>query len=178
MKRLAILVLVVLAVGLPMGAWAHTQDSPMSSDLIAGQHTDVGDVLVWNDSEALYVTIAGRGWCIGEAHLHVATSLDSIPQARGNPIPGRFEHKREGECTPGASKRVSLGSWGVGTTLYIAAHAEVYPWIDSGGSCCPCPPCGDLCDRCDCSGEGETAWGAGSPFPGANWATYITYVVQ
>lgn len=169
----------LLVVSLPSAALAHTREAPAVFDLIAGQHTDVGDVLVWNDGENLYVTIAGRGWCVGEAHLHVAADVNDIPQTRsGNPIPGRFDHKREGACTPGASKKVSLGSWGEGTTLYIAAHAEVFPWIENGDSCCPCPPCGDLCDRCDCSGEGETAWGAGSPFPGANWATYITYVVQ
>ncbi|MGI6208704.1 MAG: hypothetical protein ACOYEW_10915 [Anaerolineae bacterium] len=184
MKRLALfLVLAVFAVALPMVVLAHTQEDPLRVDLIAGQNMDAGDVLVWNGVENgrafLQVTYAGKDWCVGETHLHVATSLADIPQTRsGNPIPGQFTYKREGACTPGASIRIPLDNVPVGTVLYIAAHAEVFPMVDGGGSCCGCDPCGDLCSRCDCTGEGETAWGFGPGFSGANWATYFTYTVQ
>ena len=67
-------------------AFAHTADEPFVTDLIAGRHMDVGDVLVWNDADYLYVkyvTIAD--WCLTQTRLHIATDIDGMPQTeKGN----------------------------------------------------------------------------------------------
>jgi hypothetical protein len=159
-----------LAVGLIVpGAYAHTADDPFVTDLIAGggnpaSAIDVGDVLVWNDGEQLFVRyhVTAQDWCLTETHSHVATSADAIPQTKkGNPIPGKFDFSATLDCVASLTFVVPL-TWGPGVELFIATHASlenrsvVYsngPWT-------------------------ETAWGAGFDFPGRNWATYFTYTVQ
>ena len=162
--------LVSLAVGLIVpGAHAHTADDPFATDLIAGggnpaSAIDVGDVMVWNDGEQLFVryVVTAQDWCLTETHNHVATSADAIPQTKkGNPIPGKFNFSATLDCVTSLTFVVPL-TWGPGVELFIAAHASlenpsvVYsngPWT-------------------------ETAWGAGFDFPGRNWATYFTDTVQ
>jgi hypothetical protein len=126
-----------------------------SVDLIAGQQTDVGDVVVWQAGDYLYVKyVLSEGDCaLTKTHLAVADSPEDIPQTKGNPIPGQFAY--EMEHNPPVTEytyTIDLASWPEGTVLYIAAHAVV---------------------TCSCSGE-QTAWGAGSSFPGRNWATYFS----
>jgi len=71
--------------------------------LTAGQHIDVGTVEIWNDGEEIHVTYRTiDGWYITETHLHVAGSMEEIPQTQvkgkgkgksgGNPIPGHFDY--------------------------------------------------------------------------------------
>jgi hypothetical protein len=116
---------------------AHTADDPYTTDLIAGQTADVGDVLVWNDETTLYVQykIADDttpddytdNWAITKTHVHVATAWEAIPQKNGNPIPGQFAYKNNyanvNETPPLAIPL--LDEWEIGETLYIAAHADV-----------------------------------------------------
>lgn len=111
---------------LPAAASAHTADEPFTTDLLAGQDIDVGDVLVWNDGDYLYVKydITDPDWCLAETHLQVATSLDGIPQKNGNPIPGQFEYKNPLGCVDGYTYEIPL-TWDPDTELYIAAHALV-----------------------------------------------------
>ena len=75
----------------------HTVGDPFVTDLLAGQTIDVGDVLVWNDSDYLYVkyVVDAVYWCLTETHLAVAAnSLDGIPQTKkNNPIPGQFPYQ-------------------------------------------------------------------------------------
>jgi hypothetical protein len=102
---------------------AHTESDPFKRDLIAGRSIKVGDVLVWNDEHYLYVKyVTSDDWYITEVHLEVATNPSSIPQAKGNPIPGKFTYKAEGLWTQEYQFTIS---WVAGTTLYIAAHAKV-----------------------------------------------------
>jgi hypothetical protein len=141
MRRIfiAALVLGLLCIGAP--AMAQTEDDPFATDLVAGQHTDAGDVLVWNDDDYLYVKfLAKDGWCLAETHLAVADALAAIPQTgngkpeakngkspavNGNPIPGQFEY---GECydpcVGSDTFMIPLDDVGRGT-LYVAAHAVV-----------------------------------------------------
>jgi hypothetical protein len=129
--------------------------------LIAGQHEHVGWVKVSIDGDGvLHVEYeAFDGYCLRETHVHVADSLDGIPQTKkGNPIPGQFASKHdELGCVPD-DEHVFVGQWT--TPLYIAAHAVV-------GKPCSCWE--------------ETAWGVWCGkmdkfgFPGSNWATYILY---
>lgn len=134
-------------------ALAYTEDDPYRTDLIAGQHTDAGDVLVWNDEENLYVKYLARdGWCLAETHLAVAGVLADIlqtgndkPQANngkskagngkqqtvnGNPIPGQFAYReRYDPCVGSDTFEIPLGDWSKGDELFIAAHAVVQKWF-------------------------------------------------
>jgi hypothetical protein len=168
MRRLVYLA-VTLCLALISGAnpvSAHTEADPLVTDLIAGKSMDVGDVLVWNDADHLYIkyAITGGDWCMGEVHLHVATSLGEIPQTKkGNPIPGKFDHKADLDCAPETTFVIPL-TWAVGAEVYIAAKAEV------SGSPGPEAKVSYFFP--------EGAWASGPDFPGSNWATYFTYMVQ
>jgi len=139
----------------PYWRWEYTYPQ-QKVDLIAGQYTDVGDVTVWREGDNLYVkyAITEDSCALTETYLAVANSLDGIPKTKtGNPIPGQFACKME-HNPPVAeyTYTIDVAGW-VAETKYIAAHAVV-----------ACPDWGE-----------ETAWGAGSAFPGKNWATYFTY---
>ena len=125
--------------------------------LLADQDIDVGNVSVWNDDENLYVKYETTGdWLINETHLAVDDSLDDIPQTkRHNPIPGQFEYKNESQGPGITVYQYDIPLiWEAGTELFIAAHAEVANLT-----------------------QNETAWGAGDPFDGKNWATYFKYTI-
>ena len=94
--------------------------------LMAGQHINVGDVSVWNDADHLYVKYETRdGWYLIESHVHFATSVDGIPQAEGNPIPGNFDYKMEHDPKVlEYTYEMDLNGLEPGT-IYIATHADV-----------------------------------------------------
>jgi hypothetical protein len=111
----------------------HTEGDPFTTFLIAdgGDETsaiDVGEVLVWNDGNTLYVQyVVTAPWCLTETHLHVF--LDNIgytdvPQRNGNPPPGQFDYKEEHDCVEEYTYTIPL-AWDAGTELFIAAHAVV-----------------------------------------------------
>ncbi len=155
-KRLACPVIAVLLLILvPVLASAY-----VTYPLVTGrQHERVGSVYVCNNAEHLYVGLAvNEPWKLAETHLHVATTLDGIPQKNGNPIPGRFAYGRTYPgCAPRDTYEVTRdGSWTPGTQLVIALHAAI-----------------QVC----CSYETETAWGGMEEFPGRNWATYLEYTI-
>ena len=160
-------ILVLLAAFIPTVVSAHTADGETVVDLIAGRHIDVGSVKVWNDTDNLYVKyMTNTNWCLDETHLQVASSLDDIPQANGNPIPGQFEYQNTENCVHKFTYTIPLK--GDSCDLYIAAHAVVQK-VKSGY-------------YSDYKGHDysstETAWGDGFDFPGKNWATYFTYSVD
>jgi hypothetical protein len=132
MKRivyLAIALALIFAL-IPSVAKAHTIDDPYKTDLIAGGGggggVDAGDVLVWNDGVNLYVKyVTEGGWCMTDIHLHVATSLEGIPQNDGNPIPGQFDIKDKFDpCVYEQTYTIPLSGY-ASTELFIAAHAVV-----------------------------------------------------
>lgn len=161
MKRLLFMVLaLVLIMGMAIPVAAATEDDPFHTDLFAGQHIDVGDVLVWDDGNTLYVEyVINSPWVMTQSHLHIATSLVGIPQTKkGNPIPGQFEWGEYYAPPVDADTfnfDLSQEGW-YGAELHIAAHAVVI-------------------DTSTCPYETETAWADGTDFPGKNWATYFTY---
>jgi hypothetical protein len=130
-KEMKKLVYLLLAMALilaftPVVASAQTEIQSYSTDLIAGQHYDIGDVLVWNDADYLYVQylVDDADWCLTLTHLEVATSLDGIPQTKkGNPIPGKFSYSSEHACVTDFTYQIER-TWDIGAELYIAAHAE------------------------------------------------------
>jgi hypothetical protein len=128
MKKLfqALTVVSLMLALVPVAAFAHTADDPFVTDLTAGggnikSAMDVGDVLVWNDGENLYVkyVVADEDWCLTETHLEVATQLEDIPQKNGNPPPGQFTYGGEHDCVADWTYTIPL-SWDPGTELLIA----------------------------------------------------------
>jgi hypothetical protein len=134
MRELSIVVIVaMLLLTAATIASAHTEDDPFTTNLIAGggnvnSAIDAGDVLVWNDSDNLYVKYVTDGWCLTETHLHIDISPDEIPQTNGNPIPGQFDYKTEHDCVTDYvteyTYEIPLDGY-YGQKLSIAAHAEV-----------------------------------------------------
>lgn len=124
----------------PVQGFAHTEDEPSVVNLIADGGSeataiDVGDVSVWNDADYLYVKyeITDPDWCLTKTHLHVADTLEGIPQtSKGNPKPGQFKYKMDHDCVGEYTYSIGLGEWSTDTVLYIAAHAEVIS-VDDGG---------------------------------------------
>jgi len=117
----------MLLVFVPTMAVAHTEDGPLTVDLLAGQDMDVGDVSVWNDGSLLYVKyeITKPFWCLTETHLDIQTDPLSFPLTKkGNPIPGQFAYNDEHNCIRSFTYQIPL-TWDPGTTVYIAAHAAV-----------------------------------------------------
>jgi hypothetical protein len=160
-KAIMLLAILTLSYTAILPTTAHTEDEPFVTDLLAGQDMDVGDVLVWNDGDYLYVkyVITDPDWTITETHLHVATSLEAIPQKNGNPIPGKFDYNDQWDHVSEVLYEIEL-TWEYETELYIAVHAVVEKVIS------------------EYEIQTETAWGAPEPFPGKNWATYFMYTVQ
>jgi hypothetical protein len=163
MKRgtiLAPVIALVIALSLTVMGIAHTVDNPYSTDLIAGQEIDVGNVSVWNDATNLYVEFGTTdNWHLNETHLAVGTSVGDIPQKNGNPIPGKFEYKNE-SFTTNHTYAIPL-AWAQGEELSIAAQAEVLLLNETGVVV-----------------QEESAWGDGADFEGRNWAMYFIYTVQ
>jgi len=133
----------------------------LTTVLYAGQTLDAGTVTVSNDAANIYVRYQTNDpWVMSDAHLALATSLDGIPQTHsGNPKPGHFAYSAifDPEVTD-YTFVIPRGSFLPGQVLYIAAHAIVQAPKNAGGT--------------------QTGWGFGPGFPGANWATYISYSVQ
>lgn len=170
MKKIFTLIVMIFTIMLSNVVFAHTENDPYRTDLIAGGGSldsamHVGDVLVWNDADYLYVKyiITDPDWCITETHLHVADSFDGIPQTKkGNPIPGHFEYSGMHNCVSEYTVMIQ-NEWDSETSLLIAAHASIIKEV--------------VTDNIT-TYLNETAWGAGLDFPGKNWATYFEYIIQ
>lgn len=141
----------------------------VTTQLFAGQHIDVGEVYVTHDLENIYVTYytSTPGWVIKETHMHVADELIGIPMTKnGNPKVGHFEYSGTHDNVTEVTYEVPI-VWGPDTEVVIAAHAVVKL---EGEQQKNSAKGGD-------EGGTETAWAAGLPFPGNNWATYFYYTI-
>lgn len=148
-KRLLLLTMAVaMIVALMPPVALADMPVPLTTDLTAdggedGAQVDVGDVSVYNDVASLYVSyqidedlaidpnapLAGQEgkWCITGTHLDVQEYWEDIPQTtKGVPIPGQFAYDDIGlyDCEQSAAHTVP-NSWASGTTVSIAAHADV-----------------------------------------------------
>lgn len=134
-------------------------------DLIAGQHTVVGDVCVHHDdTELTVVYTTNGGWALTETHLAVGQDLGEYVangwvNRPGNPRPGRFpysmSHGRSTEVTYSVPFDDIDG--GPGDVLVIAAHGGVHR--DGSGS--------------------ESVWADGERFrQRGNWAMYFEYTLE
>jgi len=96
--------------------------------LYAGQNYKVGTITIWkNDTNLNIKYYLDDGYEINETHLHVATSLEGIPQHNGNPPPGQFQYKQTHDplVTEYTYSIPWDSSWD-NQPLYIAAHAVVW----------------------------------------------------
>jgi hypothetical protein len=103
-----------------------------TTDLLRGQHTDVGDVYIWRDGSDLVVRIVmNQNYSLTALHIQAATQLIGIPQANGNPIPGQFEYKVNfTDITTFYEARIGLdSSEQAASQLYVAIHAEVDTYV-------------------------------------------------
>ncbi len=139
--------------------------SAFSADLKIGKNTDViGSVVAWKSGGDLNIryVITDPNWCMTKTQLHLASSPDAFPHTKnGNPIPGHFDYKGLFNSDPegnacGEEYKFIIQLNGYAGKLYIAAHADVLNRVTK---------------------ELEGAWADGYDFPGANWATYLTYTI-
>ena len=130
-------------------------------NLIAGQHTDSGDVEITNDGENLIITITTQdGWSLSESHVSVQASVDDIPHTKkGNPIPGQFEYSQSYDPNVTEAQYI-IPLDGLPEDLTIAVHTVVQQIVD------------------DVVAE-ETAWAEGDRFvQKGNWGMYTEYGLQ
>lgn len=135
--------------------------------IYAGQTIDVGNLIVYNDAQNLYVTyeINNTNYYIDQAHLWVGVDPTLVPKTQnGTPIPGQFPYKVENLPTtttvytftiPLTDVIVDLSTF-CDKQLYIYAHAALKGLNGAGD---------------------ETAWSYGTPFGGPRWGWFSTYTV-
>ena len=104
-----------------------------ATDLILGQHRDIGDVSIWREGNYLYVRIVtSSSYYLNVTHIHVATSLSDIPQNEGgNPKVGRFEYQATVNAQDFTATIPLDSSEASASTLYVAIHASIYEYVCS-----------------------------------------------
>jgi len=134
--------------------------------LWAGQNLDAGTVTIGHDTSFVYVTYnTTGGWELVQTHLDVENSLEAIPQTgSGNPKPGKFAYSHshpDGTTSYTYAVPIPYGSMlGSELALTIAAHAVVQQDNANGKVI-----------------QTQTGWADGLPFPGNNWATYVSIFI-
>lgn len=128
----------------------------VTTNLMAGQNYDVGDVKVFFDLDSVYVQYeTTSNWFIKKTHLYVG-DCELIPVTRnGSPIPGQFPISTS---YPSGTQSViyAIAKSGLPECFCIAAHAEVYR-VENGQIV-----------------QTETAWAAGERFTPKSWAMFFS----
>jgi hypothetical protein len=138
--------------------------SATETAILAGQHTNVGSITVWNDEANVYVQYEASGnYMFKKTHLYVG-ACNAIPvNNAGNPKIGNFPFNNN-HGTPGVSsfiRTIPLSILPEGC-LCVAAHAEVVAYNSSGGVI-----------------FSETGWGEGQQInAGGSWAMKFDYCIQ
>ena len=125
--------------------------------LVTRQNTDVGSLVILNDSDFLYVTfVANDSYTISETHLWVGVNVDDVPQ-NGNdiPTPGKFPFR----STISADHSFTINLSDIylkseileGKSVYLFAHTVLTN---------------------NETGETESAWSAGETFGTQRWGSY------
>ncbi|MCW3804169.1 hypothetical protein [Plebeiibacterium marinum] len=137
--------------------WEECEDCIEVIDIIAAQHYDVGDLIVWKENGDLYVKYAiDEGYKLEDAHLYVGCLGDIPVNKSGNPQIGHFPYNMSEDMVDGGIfvipsdylLNLECDCW------VVAAHAVVSKMV----------------------GEEyweETAWSDGNEFvDDRNWGTY------
>lgn len=135
--------------------------SPVTYSFWAGRHINVGNLLVSNDEQNLYITFKTTGnWWLQLTHLHIATTLGGVPNRNGIPVPGHFQYKTSHNPRLQTFTYTIPKTWAEGQNLVIAAHAEVV-LLDANGKVI----------------QSETAFGGDTQGPGKRWWFWAGYTV-
>ncbi|MFO7650437.1 MAG: hypothetical protein R6X13_03725 [bacterium] len=141
----------------PVSASAY----PLTYDIIAGQHTDIGDLTIHFTYDNVYVTYAVTGdWRLEETQCHIATSLAGIPSNNGGMTPGQFDYKVEHDpMVQTYSYTIPMRDAWRDDCLYLAAHCSAVR-LENGQPV-----------------EQQTGWSGDSLHPGRNWGLYIRFCI-
>ncbi|MDA8373612.1 MAG: hypothetical protein M0Z91_05090, partial [Actinomycetota bacterium] len=95
-------------------------------ELFAGQNADAGQVcVVQTGTNTVDVTYTTSGWLMSAVHLAIGSTLDALPVNKsGNPVPGQFPYSET--FSPGVDTYTFTNLSVSGTTIYVAAQAEVW----------------------------------------------------
>jgi len=123
--------------------------------LIAGQHYDAGDVIVYLEDGTLRIVVETKdGWELTETQLYLSVGDECDPPSKSSP--GRFPYKHENLGGVTTDEYViDVPDIAAGDVVTVALHAVVRNSNDGGTSY-----------------QEETAWGEGEPFPKA-WGMYF-----
>lgn len=169
-KKLYLIVL-ALSFVIPGASYAQISifNSPRCSDLMAGQHTDAGNVCLEVSDEILYVTYTTTGaWELTKVHLWIGADLADMPRnKKGNPKVGHFPYY-SGDITGEKMYCFSIPLTDIGGNdiyntlcdkIYLAAaHASLRIEDGNGGY------------------RTETGWAAGTRIvPKGNWAMFFDF---
>jgi len=153
----------VMIISLKLSVFAFGSCEPVVHSFTGGQHIDVGNVVIWNDSVNLYVRYdTNDGWKLNKTHINVSTSLDDVPvNNAGVLMIGHFMTQTDHDSIDSFLYSFALSDFD-GDDLYILTHAEVVPSETNT----------------DSSSTGETAFGGDIPKDfGSRWAFYSEYSV-
>lgn len=167
-------------------------------NLLAGQHNDAGNVMIWNDYEKVYVQVKmENGWEMSHIHMFIGPKdvlLDpdnGYVNKNGSPKNGQFPINED--LNPAITE--TNGPWTYSITLdelYKSFGLEYDKETATSGTVCPVIA---LHAEVSKDGQSETAWGNGTNFVnkgekkngkgngnsngGGNWSMYIdNYCVE
>jgi len=114
----------VLALALTCLGSSAAGAASVTVPLVAGQVTPVGTVTVDNNATNLVVTynVTAPGYCMDSTHVYASKARPT------RAAPGQFPFLHQGlACASSDSYVIPLSSLGagIGTKLYVAAHADV-----------------------------------------------------
>ncbi len=134
-KKIVIGIFLMLVLGsFTMIPNAGADDRTLTTELLAGQFTNVGEVQIFNIGDTLNIQylINDPNWVIVSTHTHVASSKLGIPHTKkGNPIPGQFMDIQTFD--PPVTEYLYTLTWTDDAPCYVAAHAMVEPIIGYEG---------------------------------------------
>ncbi len=123
------------------------------TNLIAGQNTDSGNVVITEIDGNLDVTYETEGdWVILETHLYVGSQEDMPATRPGNPKIGRFPYKTDHGDGVTTFTYSDLYELAINECTWVVAHAVVYNTVTH---------------------QEETAWANGEQVNGNNWAMWF-----
>ena len=134
------------------------------TQIFAGQNIDIGDLIVGNDQDSLYVSFnLENDWYLQETHLYVG-DCDKIPLGKkGNPKLGHFPYSENHEpIVQNYVYTIALSDI-EDDCFCVSAHAKVIKLNKDEGS----------------EEQTETAFAFGeNEFPGNRWGWYFEYCKQ
>ncbi len=100
-------------------------------DLIAGQYSDIGSVVISDDAENIYVTYTTEGdWLLDQVHVYVYSDVSQLPANR--PAPGQAPYKAENLGVQEFVVVIAKADLARSCPVIVVPHASVYSI--SGGS--------------------------------------------